>query len=78
MLGGHQRADKMQRALLHQIEVYFRVVSLVEDQCDLVYLFRQSTATGKQLIDDTVKHHRIVLIAGIGVMQQGYVAIGGG
>jgi hypothetical protein len=76
MLGRNQRTYKMQRALVHQLQVIFGVVPLVEDQRDVVNLLRERTAACEPLLGHTLEGEAIVLIAGIGVMKQRNLAIG--
>jgi hypothetical protein len=74
MLGRNQRTDEVHTALVHQFEVIFRIVPLVEDQGDLANLLGQKTTACKQLLGHTVEGYRFVLIAAMDVMQQGRYA----
>src|SRR5438270_11223002 len=77
VLGGNQRTDEVQRALVHKLKILFGVVPLVEDQGDLANLLRERTAAFKQVLSHTVEAHRIVLIARVGVMKQRDLTLGG-
>jgi len=77
MLCGHEGADEVEGSLSHGIEVFLRVVSLVEDQRDVTDALAQGAAPLGQFLGNTAEGCGIVLVTCIGVMQQRDVAVGG-
>ena len=77
MLGGHQGAHKVHRMVIHDGQILFRVVTLVEDQRDIRSSFCKATTTLQKLLGDAVEGHGVMLIALVGVVEQWHLAIGG-
>lgn len=77
MLTGHQRSDEMEGARVHGSEVLLGVIPLVEDERDITDTIRKFPAAVCQLFGHAGKCHRVVLVASVGAMKQGDVAVGG-
>ena len=77
MLGGHQRSDKMERPLRDGVQVILGIIPLVENQRDITNTLAQDAASLCQFRGDARIGNAIVLVAGIGVMKQRNVTIGG-
>lgn len=70
MLGWDQGADEVKRSLLDRLEVILRVVALVKDQGDVTDSLAQGPAPLGQLLGHAAEGGGIMLVAGIGVVQQ--------
>jgi hypothetical protein len=76
VLRGHQRADEMKRTLGDRPQVGRRVVALVEDQGDVDGALRQLAAASRELAGDRAEGFGVVLVAGVGVVEQRHIAVG--
>jgi hypothetical protein len=76
MLRWDQGADEVERSLLEPLEVIPRVVALVKDQREVTDSFAQGTAPLGQLVGHATEGGGIMLVAGIGVVQQGDLPVG--
>jgi len=76
MLRWDQGADEVKRSLLDQLEVILGVVALVKDQGEVMDSFAQGTAPLGQLVGHATEGGGIMLVAGIGMVQQGDLSVG--
>jgi len=76
MLRGDQGADEVKRSLLDRLEVVLRVVALIKNQRDVMDSLAQGTAPLGQFLGHAAKGAGIMLVAGIGVVQQGDFPVG--
>jgi len=76
MLRWDQRADEVERSLLDRLEVILRVVALVKDQRDVTDSLAQGTAPLGQFLGHAAEGGGIMLVAGIGVVQQRDLPVG--
>ena len=76
MLRWDQGADEVKRPLLDCLEVVLGVVALVKDQRDVTDSLAQGTAPLGQLLGQATEGGGIMLVAGIGVVQQWDLPIG--
>ena len=74
---GNQRADKSIWAVLQKIHPFFRVVSLIEDKCDLGTPFGECGIALHQLVEDAAELDRIWNIPIVRMMEQGDMKISG-
>ena len=77
VLRGHQRADEVERAALDPVEVFLRVVALVEDQRDVLGAVGEFAATAGEVRGEAAEGGGIGLVAGVGAVQQGQAGLGG-
>ena len=77
VLGGHQGADEVERALPHALQVLARVVALVEDQRDALGAVGDLAAAPGQLGGQASEHGRVRAVARTGAVQQGQAEVGG-
>ena len=70
MLSWDQGADEVKRSLLDGLEVILRVVALVKDQGDVMDSLTQGSAPLGEFIGHAAEGGGIMLVAGIGVVQQ--------
>lgn len=70
MLGWDQGAHEVKRSLFDGLEVIPRVVALVKDQGDVTDSLAQGSAPLGQLLGHAAEGGGIMLVAGIGVVQQ--------
>jgi len=70
MLGCDQGADEVKRSLLDGFEVILGVVTLVKDQGDVPDSLAQGSAPLGQLLGHAAEGGGVMLVAGIGVVQQ--------
>ena len=75
MLGRYQRADEVKRGLVHLLEILGGVVPLVEDQRDVGNPAREILAPSHEFIRHTLESDAVVLISGVGVMEERDVAV---
>ncbi len=76
MLGGHERADEMERAALDLREVLPGVVALVEDQRDALGGAGDLAAAPGEVGGEALEQGRVGAVAGIGAMQQRQAEVG--
>jgi len=76
MLRWDQGADEVKRSLLDCLEVILGVVALVKDQRHVTDSLAQGTAPLGQLVGHATEGGGIMLVAGIGVVQQGDLPVG--
>ncbi len=76
MLGWDQGTDEVKRSLLDGLEVILRVVALVKDQGDVTDSLPQGPAPLGQLFGHAAEGGGIMLVAGIGVVQQRDFSVG--
>jgi len=77
MLGGHQGADEVERPLFDRLEIFLRVIPLVKNQRDVLDPLAEGPASLGQFFSYAGEGRGIMLVAPIGVVQQGDVAVGG-
>jgi len=77
MLRWHQRADEMKRPLLDSSEVFFGIVPLIKDQSDVTDTLTKGAAPLGQFFGHAAEGDRIMLVAGIGVMEQRNITVAG-
>ena len=76
MLSGHQGADEVQPRAGHTLQVLLGVIPLVEDQGQIGRAAGQLAAAHRHLLDERPKGGRVMLVAGIAVMQQRDLPVG--
>ena len=74
---GDERADEVERALLDGLQIVLGVVALVEDESDVASAVGEKLTALGQLVGDTAEGDGIVLVTGIGVVEERHVTIGG-
>ncbi len=76
MLCWNQGTDEVERSLLDRLEVILRVVAFIKDQRDVMDSLAQGTTPLGQLVGHATEGGGIMLVAGIGVVQQGDLPVG--
>ena len=76
-MSGDERADEVVGAVVDGIHVVFGIVSFVKDESDVGCGIGKQLASIRNFPDDVAEGDRVVLIAGIRVMKERYMAIGG-
>jgi len=76
MLRWDQGANEVKRSLLDCLEVILGVVAFVKDQRDVTDSLAQGTAPLGQLLGYATEGGGIMLVTGIGVVQQGNLSVG--
>ena len=74
-VGGHQRADKVEAAVVEDLLIADRVVALIEHQGDGLAVAGQGLVASGQFLQGLRESDAIVLIAGVDFPQQGHVKI---
>jgi hypothetical protein len=77
MLTWHQRADEVERRMVHRVEVALGVVALVEDQRHMLDLFGQEPTAGHQLVGEAGEGRGVMLVARVGGMEERHVEVRG-
>ena len=76
MLGGHERADEMERRVPDRFQILLRVVALVEDERDMLGSSGDLAAALGQARGEAAEGGGVGAIAGIGPVQQRQAEIG--
>ena len=63
MLGGHQRPNKMVGRVVQFFEVFRRIVSLIENQGDVLAFSAEHLVARDQFIQNPAEGDRVVLVA---------------
>jgi len=76
-MSGYEGADEVVGAVADGIHVVFGIVPFVKDESDVGCGIGKQLALIRNFLDDVAEGDRVVLIAGIRVMKERHMSIGG-